>query len=328
MRCLRPAARALAPLLPLVLAVACRQKEDSNLIRLNGRLEAPAVDLAPKVAGRVTEVRVREGDHVKAGDLLVRLDLGETALAVARDVEGVKSAEARVNDLAAGNRRPEIAAAEADVNDKRAAVTLARKEFERQDSLLLKKVGSQQDADVARTNVERASAALKASQDRLELMREGFRTFQKEQARADLERARSVLTQSQTVAKEGEIRAPADGIVLHRIAEPGLLVGPGQPALTLAFANRLYVRTFIPETKLGKVRPGVAASVTVDAYPGRRFPARVTEVSPDSEFTPKPVDTREERVNLVYGAKVDLDAGWNVPLFPGQPAQVTVRIAP
>jgi HlyD family secretion protein len=318
--------------LPLLAAAAflagCAAKTDPSVIHLNGRLEAPTVDLAPKVAGRVSEVRVKEGDRVKAGDVLVRLDLGETALAVARDAEGVRSAEARVKDLAAGSRRSEIAAAEADVNDKRAAVALATKELERQESLLAKKVGTVRDRDVAKTTLDRAAATLKQSQDRLATTREGFREWQKQQAGADLERARAVLSQSESVAKEAELRAPADGVVLHRIAEPGLLVAPGQPVLTLAFADRLYVRVFVPETKLGKVRPGIAATVTVDAFPGRGFPAHVAEISPDAEFTPKPVETKEERVNLVYAAKIDLDAGWKEPLVPGQPAEATIRVTP
>ena len=92
----------------------------------------------------------------------------------------------------------------------------------------------------------------------------------------------------------------------------------------MAFAGRLYVRAFIPETKLGRVRQGMPAQVSVDAFPGKLFPAHVTEISPDAEFTPKPVETREERVNLVYAAKVDLDAGWAEPLVPGQPAEVTI----
>jgi HlyD family secretion protein len=255
----------------------------------------------------------------------VKLDLGDTAVAVERDRQGVRSAEARLQDFEAGNRTAEIAQAEADLADKRAAAELARKETERQEALLSKQVGTQRDADAARTSLERAVANLKMSEERLRLLNEGFRRWQTEQARADVGRARTVLKQSEIVAKEAEIRAPADGIVLHRIAEPGLLLGAGQSALTMAFANRLYVRTFIPETKLGRVRQGQPATDTVDAFPGKSFPAKVTEISPDAEFTPKPVETQSERVNLVYAAKVDLDAGWNAPLVPGQPADVLVQ---
>jgi HlyD family secretion protein len=311
----------------LVLAVSgCRGKDD-GAVHLSGRLEAPVVDLAPKVAGRVAEVLVREGDRVKAGDLLARLDLGETALAPARDARGLQSAEARFNDLRVGSRSAEVAQAEADLADKKAAVELAQRELERQETLLSKKVGTQRDTDTARTTMERAVANAKMAADRLQLLREGFRKGQTEQARVDVERARAVLKQSESVAREAAIRAPADGVILHRMAEPGLLLGPGQPALTMAFADRLYVRTFIPETQLGQVRSGSPAEVTVDAFPGKTFPAKVTEISPDAEFTPKPVDTPRERVNLVYAAKVDLDAGWNAPLVPGQPADVRVKIA-
>src|SRR5512140_576637 len=307
-------------------AAGCRAKDDGS-VRLNGRLEAPVVDLAPKVAGRVVEVKVREGDRVKAGDLIARLDLGETALAPERDARGLESAEARFTDLKVGSRSAEIAQAEADVADKKAAVELARRELERQEILLSKKVGTQRDTDTARTNMERAVASAKMAGDRLQLLREGFRQGQTEQARVDVERARAVLRQSESVAREADIRAPADGVILHRMAEPGLLLGPGQPAVTLAFADRLYVRTFIPETQLGKVRPGSAAEVSGDSWKGRTFPVKVTEISPDAEFTPKPVDTPRERVNLVYAAKVDLDAGWNAPLVPGQPADVRVKTA-
>ena len=323
----RTSRRLLAALALPLLAAGCRRGDD-GAIRLNGRVEAALVDLAPKVAGRVVEVKVREGDRVKAGDILVTLDLGETSLSVERDRDALGSAEARLRDLQSGSRSQEVAAAEADLADKRAAVDLARRDLARQEALMAKKVGIPRDLDRARTELARTEAAQKASAERLALAREGFRKYQTQQAASDVKRAATVLKQSETVAREAEVRAPADGVILHRMAEPGLLLGAGQPALTMAFADRLYVRTFVPETKLGRVRQGTAAKVTVDAFPGKSFPARVTEVSPDAEFTPKAVETREERVNLVYAAKVDLDAGWDAPLVPGQPAEVTVESAP
>lgn len=320
----RPSRRLAAALVLPLLAAGCRKADDGRTVRLNGRIEAPMVDLAPKVAGRVVEVKVREGDRVKAGDLLVLLDLGETRYSVERDRDALGSAEARLEDLKAGSRSQEVASAVADVADKRAAVDLARKELARQESLMAKKVGIPRDLDRTKTELARAQAMQKASEERLALAREGSRRYQTEQARSDVKRAQTVVKQSETVAREAEIRAPADGVVLHRMAEPGLLLGAGQPALTMAFADRLYVRAFIPETKLGRVKQGMPAQVSVDAFPGKLFPAHVTEISPDAEFTPKPVETREERVNLVYAAKIDLDAGWAEPLVPGQPAEVTI----
>jgi HlyD family secretion protein len=310
-----------------VAVVACGSKDDGSQVHLNGRLEAPLVDLAPKVAGRVLEIKVKEGDRVKAGDLLIVLDLGDTALAVERDRHGVESARARLQDLAVGSRQAEVAAAEADVADKMSALDLATREMKRQELLLSKDVGTERDYDQAHTQLERAQAALRMSEEKLALTREGFRTWQTAQARSEVDKARAQLRQSEIVARESEIRAPADAVVTHRMVEPGQLLAAGQTGMTLALTGRLYVRTFIPETKLGRVKHGQTAQVMVDAFPGKTFDAVVTEIAPDPEFTPKQVETREERVNLVYGAKVDLMEGWGVALVPGQPAEIMVKAA-
>jgi HlyD family secretion protein len=310
-----------------VATVACGPKDDGSLVHLNGRLEAPLVDLAPKVSGRVAEIRVKEGERVKAGDLLMVLDLGDTALAVERDRHGVESARARLQDLSVGSRQAEVAGAEAEVADKSAALDHATREMQRQELLLSKEVGTERDYDHAMTQLERAQAALRISQEKLALTVEGFRTWQTAQARSEVDKARTQLRQSEIVARESEIRAPADAVVTHRLVEPGQLLAAGQTGMTLALTGRLYVRTFIPETKLGLVKHGQPAQVSVDAFPGKFFEAVVTEIAPDPEFTPKQVETREERVNLVYGAKVDLMAGWGVALVPGQPAEITVTAA-
>lgn len=321
-----PMAAAFATAVAVLLAsTACREAVDPTQIRLNGRIEAAMVDLSPKVTGRVREVLVKEGDRVKAGDVLVRLDLGETGLTVARDKSAVAAAQARVRDLEAGTRRSELAAAEADVNDRKAALELAKKELQRQQFMLERKVGTGRDVDRATTEVQRLEAAVAASTSRLATLREGARQWQIQQAQDDAARAQTVLEQSQTTVSEGELRAPADTVVVHRFVEPGQLVTPGQPALTLAFLDRLYVRTFVPEMLRGRVRPGIDADVVVDAYKDKTFKARVAEISRDAEFTPKQVETRAERVNLVYAAKVDLVGGWSEPLDLGQPAEVLIK---
>jgi HlyD family secretion protein len=179
--------------------------------------------------------------------------------------------------------------------------------------------------DRATTEVQRLEAAVSATSNRLAALREGARANQVQQARDEVARAETVLEQSQTVVNEGELRAPADAMVIHRFVEPGQLVTPGQPTLSLAFTDRLYVRTYVPEPVLGRVKPGIAADVIVDAYKDKTFKAKVTEVARDAEFTPKQVETRAERVNLVYATKVDLDGGWDVPLVPGQPAEVVIK---
>src|SRR5262245_63645781 len=181
--------RMLTALALAIAATACGPKPDPTTVKLNGRLEAPLVDLAPKVAGRVITVGVKEGDRVKAGDLLIRLDLGDTALAVERDRHGVESARARLQDLAVGSRQAEVAAAEAEVADKKAAVDLATRELQRQEFLLSKQVGAERDYDRARTELDRAQASVRISEEKLTLTREGFRSWQTAQARSEVDRA-------------------------------------------------------------------------------------------------------------------------------------------
>ena len=222
----------------------------------------------------MVEVLVREGDRVKAGDVLARLDLGETALAVERDRESVRSAEAQYEDLASGSRRPEIAAAEAEVSDRRASVALAERELERQNMLLDKKVGTVRDHDRAKTDLERAQAALKSSEERLRLAIEGSRREQTAGARFDADRAKVQLKQSETVAKEAEIRAPADGVILHRMAEPGLLLAAGQPGADdglrrPALRAHLHSRDEARPRAHGPERPGQRRRVS-RARPSRR----------------------------------------------------------
>src|SRR5262249_26774704 len=152
---MRPQTCFVVALLGTTLGLAgCGSKGDPNLLRLNGRLEAPTVDLSPKVPGRVLEVKDREGDRVKAGDVLITLDLGETTIAVEAARAGVESAQSRARDLEAGNRPPDIRAAEAQVGDRRAAVDLAKRELERQQFLLSRKVGTERDVDRAKTDLE------------------------------------------------------------------------------------------------------------------------------------------------------------------------------
>jgi HlyD family secretion protein len=308
-------------------AVSCTAKADATTVKLNGRIEAPLVDLAPKVSGRVIAVIVREGERVKAGDLLIRLDLGDTALAVERDRHGVESAQARLQDLSDGSRRQEVSAAEAEVADRQASLELARREVQRQEFLISKNVGIERDYDRAKTELDRAAAAARISAEKLGLTRDGFRKWQTAQARSDVQRAQSQLRQSETIARESEIRAPSDGVVMHRLVEPGQLLAAGRSGMTIALTSRLYVRTFVPETKLGLVRHGQQATVSVDAFPRERFDATVTEIAPDAEYTPKAVETKAERINLVYGVKVDLAQGWSARLVPGQPAEVIVNVA-
>ena len=215
--------------LALAGAAACRQAADPNLIRLNGRIEAVMVDISPKVTGRVREVLVREGERVKAGDVLIRLDLGETTLSVARDRSQVAAAEARVRDLEAGSRTSEIAAAEADVRDRKAALAIPRRSVAAAVHARAQGRNRAPYVERATTEVERLKANVSGSESRLKLLREGARL---ESGAAGAGRRGARENRASSSRRRWSTKAsprPADAIVVHRFAEPGQPSRPGSP---------------------------------------------------------------------------------------------------
>ncbi|MBI4913009.1 MAG: HlyD family efflux transporter periplasmic adaptor subunit [Acidobacteria bacterium] len=311
-------------ILSLVLpGIACR-RQDSTL--LDGRLEAYQSDLGPRVAGRLKDVRVQEGQRVKAGDLLALVEAEELDAAVARDLAALDGARARKLQVDRGNRAEDIAQGEARVQDAQAALSLAEENLGRARRLHQERILSQADLDGARTARDRAAANLELQRKALAELVAGARVEERMASDAQARQAQAVLQQTRTSAGFTEIRAPFDGVVLHRLREPGTVLGAGQPVLTLARGDALWVRVYIPQTL--QVRVSVGQAATVETLDGRRLEGRLTELSRDPEFTPKVVETAEERVNLVYPGRVTLPLAWEKSLAPGQAVKVRIQAAP
>jgi len=298
-------------LLPLLLS-ACQR--DSRPL-LNGRVEAYLTDLGPRAGGRLVELNVHEGQRVKAGDLLARVAAEELDAAVQRDQAGFDSADAKRLELDRGSRTEDIAQGEARVRDAQAALNLAADSLARARRLAGEKILSQADLDSAVTNRDRADANLSLQAKALAELRAGARIEQREGGQAEARKARATWRQSQLQASFTEVRAPFDGVVTHRLREPGTVLSAGQPVLTLARLDQLWVRVYLPQALQSQVRLG--SPVTVLTADHRSLEATLDEVTAESEFTPKMVESREERVNLVYPARVNLPQGWDKGLVPG-----------
>lgn len=309
-------------LLPLLL-VACHR--DSRPL-LNGRVEAYLTDLGPRTGGRLVALNVREGQRVKAGDLLARVAAEELEAAVLRDQAGFDSADARRLELDHGARAEQIAQGEARVRDAEAAVKLAEENLRRAAKLFGDRVLSQADLDRATAERDRAAAALNLQGKVLAELKAGARIEQRQAGSAEARRARAVLQQSRAQAGFTEIRAPFDGLITHRLREPGSVIGAGQPVLTLARLDQLWVRIYLPQPIQGQARIG--SPVTVLTPDKRMLDATLDEVSSEAEFTPKMVESREERVNLVYPARVTLKNGWDLGLVPGVAVDVRLGAGP
>jgi HlyD family secretion protein len=305
----------------LLLPLGCNR---GGAVVLNGRVEAYLSDLAPRTGGTIAAIPVHEGQRVKAGDLLVRISAEEMTAAVSRDSFALDSAQAKNLAMVNGSRLEDIAQGAARVKDAEAALALAEDTLARATRLAGERIMAQADLDKARADRDRAVAALALQRQALAELKAGARAEDRQGALADARRAKAVLEGTQAQASFLEVRAPFDGVVVHRLREVGSVVNAGQAVITLAPLDRLWVRVYIPQPLQPRLAQGMPLQIV--AQDGRTFEATLDEVSSEYEYTPKMVETAEERVNLVYPAQVRLPQGWDKGLLPG--TSVTVRITP
>lgn len=294
------------------------------LVSVTGTIEAIQVDVSAKIAGRIVERRVDEGDRVAVGQILVRLDDSEQGAEVRRQEAAVRTAEATLRDLLAGARPEELDDARAALQSAAATREWTERDYRRADELFRKTLIAAQEVDRARQAYEVAQAQEKSARQKLALLLAGARSDQIEAARGQLAQARHALEAARTRLREMTIASPVDGRVLRKNLEVGEMAGPGVPILTLMKPSEMWVRAYVPEEEIGRIKVGDPARLRVDAYPARRFPGRITEIASEAEFTPRNVQTRKERVNLVFRIKIAVDNPEGI-LKPGMPADADIN---
>jgi HlyD family secretion protein len=278
----------------------------SNALVLYGNVDLRQADLPFNASERVTQVLVQEGDHVKLGQLLARLDPTRIEPQVAKAEADVAAQQQVVNRLHAGSRPEEVAQARANVLSAQADGANARRQYERLVELGRSSSGravSRQDLDSARAALEVAEAKVAVSRKGLDLQVAGPRKEDIAQAEAQLRSDEAQLALLRRQLADTELHAPIDGVVRSRLVEPGEIASPQKTAFTLAITDPKWIRAYISEPDLGQVREGIAASVTTDAFPSP-FEGWVGFISPMAEFTPKTVQTEELRSSLVYEIRV------------------------
>jgi HlyD family secretion protein len=295
-------------------------------IRLSGNIEAHESLVSFKVPGRIVELPVEEGQQVEQGALLARIEDADSRQKVRIDEATVRVRESSLALTLAGTREQEVKAAHQSVLDAQADLDEKKIDNDRAQRLFGKDEISAQDRDLAATALKRAEAIFKAAQQRYNEAEEGSRKEDIEIARANLNQANANLGLSQVNLGYAVLRAPSSGVITVRQAEPGEVVEPGSPVVTLADLDHLWLRAYVAETDLGSIHWGQEATVTTDTYPAKHYHGRISFISPDAEFTPKSVQTNQERVTLVYRIKIDLDNP-NHELKPGMPADAHIELA-
>ncbi len=277
---------------------------DGSRLDLYGNIDIREAQLAFNGSEHIAEILVQEGDRVSKGQLLARLhtELPQAMLDEAR--AAVQAQRQVVARLEAGSRPEEIRKAEAELQAAEAKAKAAHDSYRRVAQLLERKLASPQDEEQARSQADAAAAQVKAVQATLALLKAGARKEDIAAARAQLAAREAALKQAEQRLSDTNLYAPADGIIRNRILEPGDMAFPQSPVLTLAFLDPVWVRAYLPEPMLGRVRLGATAWITTDSYPDKRYQGWVGYVSPTAEFTPKTVQTPELRTRLVYSVRI------------------------
>jgi HlyD family secretion protein len=275
-----------------------------NHLTLHGNVDLRQVALAFNVSGRVARVLVQEGDRVQPGQVLAELDTEQLRHAVAEAEAKVDAQTQVVARLEAGSRPEEIRQAEAQVEAARADTVNAEQNYRRLQSLAKQNFVSQQRADESKYALDAARARLNAVEETLRLLRAGPRREDIAAAKATLAAQQAALALARRTLEDGSLKAPQEAVVENRILEVGDMASPQQPVYTLALVKPIWVRAYVSEPDLGKLRPGDTAYVLTDSYPGKRYRAWIGFISPTAEFTPKAVQTEEVRTTLVYQVRV------------------------
>ena len=294
---------------------------------LYGNIDLRQADLAFTDSGRIAEVLAQEGDVVKQGQLLARLDESRVRPQIAQAEAQVAAQKAAVDKLHHGSRPEEIAQSRANVDAAKADADNARTQSQRLASLASTPSGrasvTERDVDAAKAAQDSADAKLAVAERALELTVAGPRAEDIAQAEAQLQASEAQLALLKQQLRDADLTAPVAGVVRSRLMEPGEITSPQRPVFSLAVVDPKWVRAYAAEPDLVRIGPGMRASVTVDGLPGKSFDGWVGFISPVAEFTPKAVQTEELRTSLVYEVRVFVKDAANT-LRLGMPA--TVRL--
>ncbi len=296
-----------------------------NILRLQGHMEATETDLSFKVAGIIQYIFFQEGEWVTSGQVVAGIEAKDLQDDVDNARARLASARANLDKLETGYRPQEIKEAEAQVGRTRADLVNKKVDFDRYENLYKRKVVAGITRDKSEADYLMAKEAHKSAVEEYSLRREGYRKEDIAQARAEVKQSQATLELALTRLGYATITSPVTGVVLVRPMEPGMTAAVGSPVLTLGDMDNIYFEGYIPETDLAKVKFGMKAYVTSDAYPGKKYPAWISFINSKAEFTPKTVETYKERVTLVYRTKIRVQ-NLNYDLKPGMPAEAVIQL--
>jgi len=300
----------------------CLGHRNGAPIVASGHVEATEVRVATKVGGALSALRCEEGDAVKVDQLLAEIDTTDTRLALGVARGDRDQAAAQLHLMLAGTRREDVADAEAQTQRSAADLVAAQKDLDRMEGLLASGSGTTKGRDDARARRDMATAALASANERLKKLRVGNRPEEIEAARARLAAADARVAQLDQQIRDAAITSPVAGVVTERVSERGELMARGSVIAVVTDLANPWLTVYVAEPDVPRLRIGQEVDVITDA--GDKRTGRLAFISPQAEFTPKNVQTRDERVKLVYRLKVTLPNGDGL-FKSGMPAEARFR---
>ncbi len=307
--------------------LSCAGNGAKDVIYASGTIETVEVHVASKVSGELLELAVEEGTRVKPGDKLAVVDHATLDIQLRQAEAGVRLAEAQLALLVKGARSEDIRQAEAVHKQAEAALTVAEDDARRMRELVKTGSVTPKQREDAEARLTIATAQRNAGAEALKKVRTLARPEEIQAAEARLAQAVAAADLLKKTIADCTILAPAGGIVTHKAVEPGELVTPGATIVTLAELDSVYVMIYVTENELGRVRLGGPAEIKIDSFPDKVFEGMVKYISPEAEFTPKNIQTKQDRVKLVFGVKVEIENREGL-LKPGLPADAVIRVGP
>ncbi|MBP1765351.1 MAG: secretion protein HlyD family protein [Firmicutes bacterium] len=302
-----------------------KKQVDPNIIKVSGNIEATTVGSGFKIAGNVIQRLVDEGETVKKGQVIAKLETADLELDVANANAQLAAAQATLAQLTNGSRIQDVSAAQAGLRSAEADKKNAAAEYSRMQQLFSQGAISAQERDRSQTMYATAAARSDQATQQLSLVIEGPRQEEIALATAKVEQSKQILKLAQTRLGYSQITAPLDGFVLSKNIEEGEYVSPGTAVVTIGDLEQVWLKAYIAENELGKVKLGQKVSVTTDTYPNKIYNGRISFIASEAEFTPKNIQTTEERVKLVYRIKISIDNAAH-ELKPGMPADALIRL--
>lgn len=298
---------------------------DGDNIKASGNIQATNIIVSSQVSGKVIQILKDEGSEVNKGDTVIIIDTETYELKLAEAIASLQYADAQYQLMKKGAREEDIKQAEENFKQAQIALNLAEKDKKRMENLYSSKSITKKQYDDAAANYEIALARLNSAKENLQKIKNLSRPEELRQAEANLNKTKANVNLIKKNLNDCYVTSPASGFITKKFIEQGETAAIMSSLFQVADLSSVELVIYIPETELGKIKLNQKADVKVDTYPDKTFEGKVVYISPQAEFTPKNIQTEEERTRLVFAAKIKID-NQNFELKDGMPADAVITL--